>query len=423
MNGRDNDNITGKVTFCNARGTSLIDYVLVEDAFLQEKICSFSVGDFNEYSDHTPIYLTLKIQKHGNYDPSVNIPTTTHSNPTRVSWNPSAIDDIKKQVERCAPNIIASLDNIDKSSDGINLAVNNFSNAIMDTFKEHCERVPFTHSSSQPKPKTTGPQDKPWFDDQCRNLYKNYKKCLSFFNSCRSPENHAKLVTAKKKYKTAEIRQKRQYQRHEGNQLELLRRTDPKTFYRVLKGSRKKVNSSITNSEFYEHFKNIAAGQTDEDLNIPQTLDLSIFHELDIPITISEIENAISESKVYNSPGFDNIINEFFKNFSTFFSPLLQKLFNVILNSGCYPTIWSQGIIVPVYKKGDVNNPDNYRGITLLSHMSKLFTSILSWSDHLNSVVTDAQFGFKPGSGTRDAIFVLHSLISKETIILLLCRL
>ena len=45
--------------------------------------------------------------------------------------------------------------------------------------------------------------------------------------------------------------------------------------------------------------------------------------------------------------------------------------------------------------------------------MSKLFTSILnkrllSWSD-LNSVVIDAQ----PGSGTRDAIFVLYSLISK----------
>ena len=37
LNGRDNDNITGKVTFCNARGTSLIDYVLVENVFLPEK--------------------------------------------------------------------------------------------------------------------------------------------------------------------------------------------------------------------------------------------------------------------------------------------------------------------------------------------------------------------------------------------------
>ena len=105
----------------------------------QKKICSVRVGDFNEYSDHTPIYLTLKMQKHRNYDHSVNIPTTTHSKSTRVFWNPNAIDDIKQQVERCASNIIASLENIDESSDSINLVVKNVSNAIMDTFKEHCE--------------------------------------------------------------------------------------------------------------------------------------------------------------------------------------------------------------------------------------------------------------------------------------------
>ena len=81
----------------------------------------------------------------------------------------------------------------------------------------------------------------------------------------------------------------------------------------------------IKNSEFYEQIKNIAAGQTDKNLNMPNTLDLSIFHELDIPITISEIENAISESKVYHSPGFDNIINKFFKKISTFFHPCCKK--------------------------------------------------------------------------------------------------
>ena len=48
--------------------------------------------------------------------------------------------------------------------------------------------------------------------------------------------------------------------------------------------------------------------------------------------------------------------------------------------------------------------------------MCKLFTSILNkrlleWSKH-NDVITDAQFGFKPNYGTRDAIFALHSIIS-----------
>ena len=83
----------------------------------------------------------------------------------------------------------------------------------------------------------------------------------------------------------------------------------------------------------------MAAGQTDKELNIPETLDSFIIHELDILLTISEIENAISESKVYKSPGFKNISNEFFKKCSTFFSPILEKWFDVILNSGCYPPI------------------------------------------------------------------------------------
>ena len=78
---------------------------------------------------------------------------------------------------------------------------------------------------------------------------------------------------------------------------------------------------------------------------------------------------------------------------------------------------WSSGCIIPVFKKGDINDPNNYRGITVVSCLGKLFTSILcnrilDWNSK-NDVITDAQFGFKPGFGTIDAIFVLQSLISR----------
>jgi hypothetical protein len=54
-------------------------------------------------------------------------------------------------------------------------------------------------------------------------------------------------------------------------------------------------------------------------------------------------------------------------------------LFNVILDAGIFPDIWSQGIIFPIYKnKGDVCDPNNYRGITILSCLGKLFTNILN---------------------------------------------
>ena len=66
---------------------------------------------------------------------------------------------------------------------------------------------------------------------------------------------------------------------------------------------------------------------------------------------------------------------------------------------------------------GDSNDPNNYRGITIVSCLGKLFTSILcnrifEWNSE-NDVITDAQFGFKPGFSTIDAIFVLQSLINR----------
>ena len=39
-----------------------------------------------------------------------------------------------------------------------------------------------------------------------------------------------------------------------------------------------------------------------------------------------------------------------------------------------YPEEWSKGIVIPVYKKCDISDAGNYRPITLISHLAKLFT-------------------------------------------------
>lgn len=115
------------------------------------------------------------------------------------------------------------------------------------------------------------------------------------------------------------------------------------------------------------------------------------------------------------SNGADNILNEYFKTASNILLQPLEILFNQILESGKFPSDWSTGIIIPIYKKGDINDPNNYRGITLVSCFAKLFTSILNnrlkqWSSE-NDVITDAQFGFKSNHSTIDAIFILKHMI------------
>ena len=71
-----------------------------------------------------------------------------------------------------------------------------------------------------------------------------------------------------------------------------------------------------------------------------------------------------------------------------------------MFESGFFPEAWAEGCIVPIHKKGDVDEPNNYREITLISCMGKLFTSILNkrildW-DKENCVITDAQLDLSP---------------------------
>ena len=100
------------------------------------------------------------------------------------------------------------------------------------------------------------------------------------------------------------------------------------------------------------------------------------FEELDSPITTDEIDKAVHRLKRNKSCGCDFLLNEYFIESLDILSPHLLKIFNAILNSGHFPPEWSKGLIVPVFKKNDHDDVRNYRGITLVSCMSKLLTSI-----------------------------------------------
>ena len=79
----------------------------------------------------------------------------------------------------------------------------------------------------------------------------------------------------------------------------------------------------------------------------------------------------------------------------------------------------SRGIIVPLHKKGDPNDVNHYRGITLVSSFFlKCFTSILNkrvndWVEN-NNIVSDAQFSFRKGRSTVDAFFCFKCRYTKD---------
>ena len=96
--------------------------------------------------------------------------------------------------------------------------------------------------------------------------------------------------------------------------------------------------------------------------------------------------------------------------------PMLCNLFNKIFEIGKFSDDWSEGYVIPLHKKGNANEVENYRGITLLSTLGKLFTRVINnrlneWAENY-SVLIESHAGFRIHMSTVDNIFVLHGLIS-----------
>ena len=79
------------------------------------------------------------------------------------------------------------------------------------------------------------------------------------------------------------------------------------------------------------------------------------------PITDEEFEAAINKLKANKSPGIDNILKEVIRIRKEAIKGHLVNLFNRILDTGKYPALWSFGPIVPIHKKDDRTNVENYK--------------------------------------------------------------
>ena len=144
--------------------------------------------------------------------------------------------------------------------------------------------------------------------------------------------------------------------------------------------------------------------------------DLIIVDDLDKQFTMEELDRALNKLKPKKAAGEDNIIPEFLKNAPIQLKEVLLDLFNYLYNNSLFPSEWSKSIIVPIFKKGDRLDPSNYRGISLLNILSKVYTSMLteriySWSEKEGKIVNE-QAGFRKGHSTIDHIFTLYQMAS-----------
>ncbi|XP_060568014.1 uncharacterized protein LOC132726684, partial [Ruditapes philippinarum] len=87
----------------------------------------------------------------------------------------------------------------------------------------------------------------------------------------------------------------------------------------------------------------------------------SSFEELNEAFTLDEIRSAIKLLGRDKACSLDNISYEYFLEGIDVLDKPLEILFNYILDKQCFPKSWSKGVIIPVFKKGDNADVNNYR--------------------------------------------------------------
>ena len=92
-------------------------------------------------------------------------------------------------------------------------------------------------------------------------------------------------------------------------------------------------------------------------------------------------------------------------------------MYNRLFANGEYPRLWGEGIIVPIFKGGNPDEAGNYRGITLINIMGKIYSQILlnrlnKWAETEEKNL-DSQFGFQKGKSTIDCISPFILLLLK----------
>ena len=95
------------------------------------------------------------------------------------------------------------------------------------------------------------------------------------------------------------------------------------------------------------------------------------------PVEEYEILNLINKIDINKSNGPDDPPNYFIKISKNIIAPILTTLFNLCFSQGKFPKVLKSGHVIPIYKAGDSQLPQNYRPIILISPFSKLLESCI----------------------------------------------
>ncbi len=438
-----NDLGVGKYTYSMGKNKSVNDYLLVDEV-MYGSLSHFDIGVKWPDTDHCPVYFNLKAAHKPTKQPTI-ISNEKCNKYSKFIWD----DDQTLCMYNCLFDEVGtshiqqfydSISNLD-TSENVALNFNKF-------ITQACQR---SLKASKTKPKSNTFPTNPWFDQECKITKANYHntvkdmcsddQCCDVYPDDCDCDDHVRQL--ERDYRKLTRKKKRNFQFD--NFMEIQNCKTQKDLWKALNNFKESepMPETLSMQDFFAHFSKPPIDNSDNKFEFDMAHESQIKelynHDnlgslsvndssennqiklmgdiLNSTISESEVTFALSTMKKGKSPGSDGLPVDVFIALSKELSPFLTHLFNYILESGTYPESWSTGIISPVPKVPCPKSEDQFRRISLLPAVSKIFDTIinnrLEFIDSAFALDDIFNGGFKKGSRTSDNLFIMNGIIQK----------
>ncbi len=393
-------------------------------------------------SDHLPISVKITLS-----DNLVISPGTTQKHSNRLHWAKLSDADIQQRYTDPLSLVLEDIcsrhslvendysmesDKLEKVLSEVVQSMTNVANKGIPKSRPRKHLKPFWSPTLTQLEKAKFGAKKIWDQagrprDANAETYKNYKEAKRAYRCAYRKAEHEYNLKCQQDIKETEMMDQRYF-------WYLVRRARKQPLSNMQNGIVNESGTVVTESSdlldaWVEHFVTLSKPQEgcdfDDDFkhyveNVVSEIDGGsvAWHEslFDIPFTIPETQKVCNSMKCGKAGGWDGITPEHIKFGGRRLVEIFTYLFNVLVSSKHVPQHFRRGVRIPLFKGGDKDPQfhDNYRGITLLSVISKFYESLLLGRsmDWMRGVIDEHQGGAQKHCSSMHSTFLLREVIA-----------
>ena len=280
------------------------------------------------------------------------------------------------------------------------------------------------------------PERNEWWDDDCKKIMDEKNEARKKFLQMKTRASQDCYKNKRKEAnKTCRNKKKKWLNDRLLKIEENFRMNDVRKFYKdvknfnystkptptMCKDSEGNIQSEISSvlNRWREYFSNVfKESQIEGDNQAANTVNEERISEPEIGSetpTYNEICQIIRKLKTNKAPGPDNIPPELINHGGRTLNKKIYNLMKQIWEENKMPEQWKEGLICPIYKNGDRLKCTNYRPITLLNIVYKIFAILLNKRliQIIQKKLGEYQMGFRENRSTKDNIFIVQQIFQK----------